>query len=1281
MYEASSSRGQKRCGQNMRSTGRISARSMWRLIVLLISGTIVNSAPGPTVEGAGDIPPAWKILPIPRDADYGGESEFIKMQQVAVVRHEGGPYQTIRGEDSELQRNSTIIEEELLQLLEEWHVEDVKCLSDDLPAYADYDTLILLGSPRHNRQTARHFDAMKLSFEAWDDPRTPQDDFEDWNDFGAEGYLLKVGRLAGQNIIILAGYDFDVEGECFHGAGTFYALQSLRQLVICDRDSARVKTAEVADSPLLRIRGCMTGFEPSEEKQWRDIRFLPQIKANQNVYWYGNSLGSYNSQAAGKFRYPWTPEQLALFARFGKYCRERYVATVFCMNPDHFHVDWAAAKTFDGSRKDPLHYAPDYQVEPEFRQMWAELGYAVENDIDILAAKFCQLHRVIPGAMLQMMNEDDGFGLFNPRDQELFQTKTGDPRQDAINYGHARGKLLVALYNKIQELCPDSPAYLPVCPPGQLAYQWVLERDEANSREFLASLGATLQEAGLQRRMPLLTTGGGTAAEVITGPQIDRFQRWSNGCPVLLHDNNFAVCSKVGAYETDPQGARSLHQINEELPAGYRDPQLYQRLWGIHWNGVPDQVVLGWCQSQFMWNMLALDRQQVNLLATRKVSSESSYPLVRSYLEEFDNPASYLPDNQPPVRVKVISDRVAFPAEGWQYLFRFTHFQRQECQRLREKLRALLPRLETEWENAVEKRASLDQLGYSAYSFATVYLAYGYLRGWEDSPDAASENLYTGDALRDLFLEADDLQELYFAGPDVVDGKRPINRSSYSGTLNYLYADGHPFKVPATPEEADCYMDIWQKGLDGNYFQQLETVSLGQLPDSDPRLASGWGPATGATGASEQHRTVTSEARLALEPTSHRSLLVRMRLGTETTDRSQATEFCVTTGDREFRGVVCQPRWFHWLLPKGASIANLRFEASAPINVYQVTVLCVQERVQQTEPTGSRRRAKPMVSGNLRGYRDWSRDRWKRELEAEKAIGFDLLWLSHLDLEEESQLGNSDESHEPTDKIRMVLDLCQQLDMQVILSTGSSRQWFGTLDLEKEIQLVGSRIQRIGERYRNHPAFFAWYIPHEIYFADGPFGAYIEKLFPALVERCKAAAPGKPVTLSPFFILDQDRIFGDFRYVTPEEYREYWTHLIQLSGFDIIMLQDSGEHFSYVTNEQRRPFFAAMHAACEASDARFWANVEVAEMVCPSIEEYVQRYGRVHHAIAKDIPWRAVPMDRLESKLELAAEYAERIVSWGYVQFGRPSLGAEAANWYQQYQQYQQYYHRVDKDR
>ncbi|MCU0963296.1 MAG: DUF4434 domain-containing protein [Pirellulaceae bacterium] len=315
-------------------------------------------------------------------------------------------------------------------------------------------------------------------------------------------------------------------------------------------------------------------------------------------------------------------------------------------------------------------------------------------------------------------------------------------------------------------------------------------------------------------------------------------------------------------------------------------------------------------------------------------------------------------------------------------------------------------------------------------------------------------------------------------------------------------------------------------------------------------------------------------------------------------------------------------------------------------------------------------RTRPTISGNLRGYRDWSQEQWTRELEAEKAIGFDLLWLSDVQVALGAASAATRDTAEFDDKLKMVLDLCQRLKMQVILSTGSTKGWYVTLDLEKELQDVGSRIDVLGKQYGAHPAFYAWYIPHEIYVADGHLGNYIERLFPALVQRCKAAVPGKPVTLSPFFILDRDRVFGDFRYVDPEEYRDYWTRLIKLSDIDIIMMQDSGEHFSYVTNEQRRPFFAAMQAACQAAGARFWANVEVAEAVCPSLEDYVRRYGRIHHTQAKGLPWRAVPIDRLASKLRLAAEYSERIVSWGYFEHGRPTLGPEAADWYEQYRLY-----------
>jgi|GEM_PF-1019500 len=308
----------------------------------------------------------------------------------------------------------------------------------------------------------------------------------------------------------------------------------------------------------------------------------------------------------------------------------------------------------------------------------------------------------------------------------------------------------------------------------------------------------------------------------------------------------------------------------------------------------------------------------------------------------------------------------------------------------------------------------------------------------------------------------------------------------------------------------------------------------------------------------------------------------------------------------------------------------------------------------------------PILRGHLRPYdhvfsMKEGLEGWRRELEDERRIGSNLLWLSHV------RPGLNETER---DTLKEVFDACAERDMKVIVETGHTQKWYVHRDLQRELDEIRAVCKLLAERYGDHPALYAWYIHQEIYVAYDDFGRYIDELYPSAVEVCKKAIPEKPVTLSPFFILDQNKVFGHFRYAEPDEYREYWTRLIKRSGFDIIMLQDSGEHFSYVTMEQRRPFFEAMWGACKDSGAILWGNVESAEMVMEGIEKYVELYGRVHHATVKDIPWRSVPMERLAQKLRLAAEFCENLVSWGYYQFGRPHLGPEAKQWYEEYRRY-----------
>lgn len=319
------------------------------------------------------------------------------------------------------------------------------------------------------------------------------------------------------------------------------------------------------------------------------------------------------------------------------------------------------------------------------------------------------------------------------------------------------------------------------------------------------------------------------------------------------------------------------------------------------------------------------------------------------------------------------------------------------------------------------------------------------------------------------------------------------------------------------------------------------------------------------------------------------------------------------------------------------------------------------------------RRCDPLISGALlqftRDFPPAAPDSWATFLDEQRAIGFDLVWIAHI-----GPALNASASEDP---LQSILDLCAERHMHVILDVGATPQWYANPDVKKEMEFVSRNVAAMSERYGQHPACYAWYMPHEIYMAWDAFGAFVNDLFPAIVACCKESQPEKPVTCSPFFILDKEHVFGNFRYPEPEEYGEYWQRLIERAQFDVVMLQDSGEHFSYVTNDQRRPFYKAMKQACDQNTSKLWGNVESAEFECPSIETYVDRYGRVHHATVKDAPWRAVPLPRLEEKLRLAAEYCERIVTWGYGEFGNPSLGPEAVAWYNDYKRY---YQRIMKE-
>jgi len=69
------------------------------------------------------------------------------------------------------------------------------------------------------------------------------------------------------------------------------------------------------------------------------------------------------------------------------------------------------------------------------------------------------------------------------------------------------------------------------------------------------------------------------------------------------------------------------------------------------------------------------------------------------------------------------------------------------------------------------------------------------------------------------------------------------------------------------------------------------------------------------------------------------------------------------------------------------------------------------------------------------------------------------------------------------------------------------------------------------ERYSEHPSFAYWYLGYEIYLRWDTQAQRIRELYKTLTDICHTAS-NKPVTLSPFFMLDrhletQDFIFAE----------------------------------------------------------------------------------------------------------------------------------------------------------
>lgn len=138
-----------------------------------------------------------------------------------------------------------------------------------------------------------------------------------------EGYALRVTRGGGSvGRVALAGAD---------GAGQFYAVQTLRQVLTPRGSGWRVAGVEVRDAPAMALRGTIEGFygKPwSQAERLDQLAFYGQIKAN--TYIYAPKDDPYHRE---RWRDPYPAEKLAELRELVEQAAANHVRFSFALSP------------------------------------------------------------------------------------------------------------------------------------------------------------------------------------------------------------------------------------------------------------------------------------------------------------------------------------------------------------------------------------------------------------------------------------------------------------------------------------------------------------------------------------------------------------------------------------------------------------------------------------------------------------------------------------------------------------------------------------------------------------------------------------------------------------------------------------------------------------------------------------------------------------------------------------------------------------------------------------
>jgi hyaluronoglucosaminidase len=136
------------------------------------------------------------------------------------------------------------------------------------------------------------------------------------------GYVLAAGRDGGHATVVLAGAD---------GAGTFYAVQTLRQLLVRRGPRAVLRDVAVRDWPAMPIRGVIEGFYgPPWSTADRISQFVFDGELKMNTYVYSPKDDPY---LRAQWRQPYPPAQLAVIKKLVDAAAANHVTFTYALSP------------------------------------------------------------------------------------------------------------------------------------------------------------------------------------------------------------------------------------------------------------------------------------------------------------------------------------------------------------------------------------------------------------------------------------------------------------------------------------------------------------------------------------------------------------------------------------------------------------------------------------------------------------------------------------------------------------------------------------------------------------------------------------------------------------------------------------------------------------------------------------------------------------------------------------------------------------------------------------